>query len=378
MTPLLWRALLKHPLRHPWQLGLAILGIALGVAAVLAVDLANASARRGFDLTMSRVTGHATHQISGGSQGVPETVYRALRVERGGHRSAPVVTGHLPRADRPGQLLQILGVDPFAEAPFRAAAADTRGRKFDLRALLLEPGAALLPSALGDQITLQRGENRFILKRAGTLDGSEMDGLIVTDISTAQVLLGYAGRLSHIDLILPDGPAGEREAEALRAWLPDGLRVERSESRNQATADLSAAFSLNLLAMSLLALVVGAFLIYNAISFSVVQRRGLLGILRALGVSRREVFVGILGEALLLGVAGVILGSLLGIWIGSGLIHLVTRTINDFYYVLSVREFFIDPRSLAKGAGLGLAATLVAAWLPAREAAAVAPGAALS
>ncbi len=378
MTPLLWRALLKHPLRHPWQLGLAILGIALGVAAVLAVDLANASARRGFDLTMSRVTGHATHQISGGSQGVPETVYRALRVERGGHRSAPVVTGHLPRADRPGQLLQILGVDPFAEAPFRAAAADTRGRKFDLRALLLEPDAALLPSALGDRITLQRGENRFILKRAGTLDGSEMDGLIVTDISTAQVLLGYAGRLSHIDLILPDGPAGEREAEALRAWLPDGLRVEQSESRNQATADLSAAFSLNLLAMSLLALVVGAFLIYNAISFSVVQRRGLLGILRALGVSRREVFVGILGEALLLGLAGVILGSLLGIWIGSGLIHLVTRTINDFYYVLSVREFFIDPRSLAKGAGLGLAATLVAAWLPAREAAAVAPGAALS
>ncbi|MBL8260593.1 MAG: FtsX-like permease family protein [Candidatus Competibacteraceae bacterium] len=378
MTPLLWRALLKHSLRHPWQLALAILGIALGVAVVLAVDLANASARRGFELTMNRVTGRATHQITGGPQGVPEAFYRHLRVERGIQQIAPVVTGYLPRADRPGHLFQILGVDPFAEGPFRAAAADPTGKDFDLRSLLLDPDAALLPGALGDHLTLQRGENRFILKRAGTLEGSELNGLIIADISTAQVLLGYAGRLSHIDVILPDGPAGERRADELRARLIDGLRLERSDMRNQATADLSAAFSLNLLAMSLLALVVGAFLIYNAISFAVVQRRGLLGILRALGVSRREIFAGILGEALLLGLAGSLLGSLLGVWIGSGLIHLVTRTINDFYYVLNVRDFLIDPWSLAKGVALGLTATLVAAWLPAREAAAVAPGAAMS
>ena len=130
--------------------------------------------------------------------------------------------------------------------------------------------------------------------------------------------------------------------------------------------------------MSLLALVVGTFLIYNAMSFSVVQRRSLLGMLRALGVSRRELFIGVLGEALLLGLAGVLLGGLLGLWIGSGLVHLVTRTINDLYYVLSVREFLIDPGSLAKGVALGLLATLAAAWLPAREAADAPPGAALS
>ncbi|MFO7641030.1 MAG: ABC transporter permease, partial [Candidatus Competibacteraceae bacterium] len=118
--------------------------------------------------------------------------------------------------------------------------------------------------------------------------------------------------------------------------------------------------------------------IYNAITFSVVQRRPLLGMLRALGVSRRELFVGVLGEALLLGVIGTALGVVLGIWLGSGLVHLVTRTINDLYYVLSVREFFITPGSLAKGVGLGLLATLAAAWLPAREAADAPPGAVLS
>jgi putative ABC transport system permease protein len=377
MTPLFRRALFRHPLRHPWQLGLAILGIALGVAVVVAVDLANASARRGFDLATSRITGPATHRITGGSQGIPETLYARLRVERGIGPASPVVTGYLPRADQAGQLWQILGIDPFAESPFRDPATVT-GRDFDLRGLLLDSNAALLPERLEAPVTLRRGELRFTLKRAGTLVGPEMEGLIITDISTAQTLLGRPGRLSHIDLILPAGPAGERLAADLRAWLPPDLSLARPSERDRATANLSAAFSLNLTAMSLLALVVGMFLIHNAMTFAVVQRRALLGLLRALGVSRRELFVGVLSEAFLLGLVGTLLGGLLGLWLGSGLVSLVTRTINDLYYVLSVREFFIDPWSLAKGAALGLLATLAAAWLPAREAADAPPGLTLS
>ncbi len=376
MTPLFWRALLRHPLRHPWQLGLAILGIALGVAVVLAVDLANASARRSFDRAMNRVTGHATHRIVGEAQGIPETVYTRLRLERGIRLAGPVVTGYLAQTDPPGSLLQILGIDPFAEAPFRDPISATGD--LNLRALLLNPEAALLPRTLGEQVTLRRGDQHFTLQRSGTLNGPELDGLIITDISTAQTLLGRAGRLSYIDLILPEGSSGDRLTAELRAWLPPDLRLEQPHARNQATADLSAAFSLNLTAMSLLALVVGMFLIYNAITFSVVQRRTLLGMLRALGISRHELLIGILGEALLLGLAGTLLGGLLGLWIGSGLVHLVTRTINDLYYVLSVREFFIEPWSLAKGLALGLLATLAAAWLPACEAANAVPSAVLS
>ncbi|MFZ1326419.1 MAG: ABC transporter permease [Candidatus Contendobacter sp.] len=378
MTPLYWRALWRHPWHHPWQLALAVLGIALGVAVVLAVDLANASARRSFELAMNRLTGHATHRLVGGPRGVPEDLYVRLRLEQGLRLAAPVVTGTLPRADQTGQVLHILGVDPFAEAPFRQPVADFTGDAFDLRALLLRPDAALLPTRLGEQVTLRRGEHRFTLQRVGILAGPELDGLVITDLSTAQALLGLAGRLSQIDLILPEGATGESAAAALRAWLPPEIRLERSAQRNQATAELSAAFTLNLTAMSLLALVVGMFLIYNAMSFSVVQRRALLGLLRALGVSRRELLLGILGEALLLGLAGVLLGGLLGLWLGSGLVHLVTRTINDLYYLLSIREFFIDPWSLAKGAMLGLLATLAAAWLPALEAASAPPGLALS
>ena len=376
--PLFWRALLRYPLWHPWQLGLTVLGIALGVAVVLAVDLANASARHSFELAMNRITGHATHRLVGGPQGLTETLYTQLRVEHGFQLAAPVVTGYLPDANQPGQQLQILGIDPFAEAPFRDFAADLSGTDFDLRTLLLHPNAALLPEALGAELSLKRGDQRLTLYRAGSLRGAAFEGLIVTDIATAQALLNRPGRLSHIDLILPTGPTGERIAAELRAWLPAGVRLEQPAERNRVTADLSAAFSLNLSAMSLLALMVGMFLIYNAISFSVVQRRPLLGMLRALGISRRELFVGVLGEALLLGLAGTLLGGILGIWLGSGLVHLVTRAINDLYYVLSIRELTIAPWSLAKGAALGLLATLAAAWLPAREAADTPVGAVLS
>lgn len=180
--------------------------------------------------------------------------------------------------------------------------------------------------------------------------------MIITDISTAQSLLGKTGRLSHLDLILhrmalrvngkrrscgPGYPQrrgwNDRRSTTIRPLpisAPPFAELDRDEPAGAGGRHV--------------------ILIYNAISFSVVQRRALLGLLRALGVSRRELFIGILGEALLLGLAGTLLGGLLGLRLGSGLVHLVTRTINDLYYVLSVREFFLDPGSLAKGAALGI------------------------
>jgi len=378
MKPLLWRSLLRHLIRHPWQLVLSVLGIALGVAVVLAVDLANASARRGFALSMEQVTGRATHRIVGGPQGVPEAFYTRLRVDLGWREAAPVVTGYAALADQPGQLVQVLGVDAFAEAPFRSHLDGVSTAGGTLTALLTEPDAALLPSNVGQPATLQAGDRRLTLRAVGQLDAAILAGLIITDIGTAQALFGKQGWLSHIDLLIPPGATGAQAINDLEKWLPPDLKLEPAAARNQATADLSAAFSLNLTAMSLLALLVGMFLIYNTMTFAVVQRRALLGRLRALGVSRREIFTVVLSEALLLGLAGTLLGGLLGLWLGSTLVHLVTRTINDLYYVVSVRDFSIAPLSLIKGAGLGLLATLAAAWLPALEAADAPPAATLS
>jgi putative ABC transport system permease protein len=128
--------------------------------------------------------------------------------------------------------------------------------------------------------------------------------------------------------------------------------------------------------MSLLAILVGGFLIYNTLTFSVLQRRRLLAIKRMLGMTQRQLFGLVLSEALVLGLIGTLLGLLLGWALGQGLIRLVTRTINDLYFVLTVTEMLPTPWSFVKGATVGLAASLLAALGPATEAAGTSPVAA--
>ena len=135
------------------------------------------------------------------------------------------------------------------------------------------------------------------------------------------------------------------------------------------------AFTTNLQAMSLLALLVGALLIYGAMSFAVLQRRAILGVLRALGATRRDVLGIVLGEAAVLGLAGTACGLLLGTLIGRGLIGLVSRTINDLYFVVAVNEVTVPGGTLLKALGVGLGTALIAALLPALDAAARAPAA---
>ena len=91
---ILGRASRHYLRRHPWLLSLSILGVALGVAVVVAVDLANESARRAFLLSVEALSGRATHEIVGGPLGLPEALYRNLRVKQGVRLSAPVVEGY--------------------------------------------------------------------------------------------------------------------------------------------------------------------------------------------------------------------------------------------------------------------------------------------
>ena len=79
----------------------------------------------------------------------------------------------------------------------------------------------------------------------------------------------------------------------------------------------------------------------------------------------------------MIGVIGTLLGMLGGIFIGSFLVHLVTRTINDLYFVVSVRELSVAPSSLLKGVFLGVGGTLIAALAPAVEATSAPPRAVL-
>lgn len=377
MSPLLHRSSWRHLLGHPWQTVLAILGIAIGVAIVVAVDMANASARRAFALSIEHIAGRATHQIVGGPSGIDEVLYTRLRTAWGVRNAAPVVEGYVRVR---GETLHLLGLDTFAEAPFRAAATRLEGPA--LAELLTEPDTLALPEgfarqhgiAAGSRIEATVGGATRELRVAGTLaagpgqSGTAPTGIAVADIATAQELLGRVGRLDRIDLVLDAA-----EEAALRDRLPAGVTLLQAEARTHTLFELTRAFHTNLTAMSLLALVVGGFLIYNAMTFSVLQRRPTLANLRLLGVTRGEVLKLVLAEALVLGLAGTLLGLLAGYAIAHGLLRLVTRTINDLYFVLSVTGLHPTPAEWLTGLVLGLGVTLLAALGPALEAARTSP-----
>ena len=408
-APVLVKTGWRYLLRHPWQSVLMIVGIALGVAVVVAVDLANASASRAFDLSAAAVTGKTTHQIEGGPQGLDDDLYAALLQAGLGVPLAPVVADYAVSPQLGGRPLQLLGVDPFAEAPFRdylarAPQADPAGAPAaaqgggpagpalpGLTAFLAQPGALLVSASLAERYSLSVGQPltleisgriqpAFIaglVQPADELGRRALDGLLLADISTAQELTGRVGRLDRIDLLLPEQQAPAL-TERLAAVLPEGARLSTIRQQNDTVQQMTAAFRVNLTALSLLALVVGMFLIYNTITFSVVQRRPLFGTLRCLGVTRQEVFILVLSEALVTGLAGSLLGLLLGVVMGQGAVRLVTQTINDLFFVVTVSGVQIDLFSLVKGLLLGVGATLLTAAPPAWEAASSPPRLALS
>src|SRR5687767_12794405 len=145
IPPLLVRASARHYRRHPWQFGLAGLGIALGVALAVGIDLAAASVRRAFALATEAVSGRATHAIVGGPRGLPEGLYRTLRVEQAMRGLSPFVGGPATIADRRGEVVQNVGIDPFADEGSRPQTAwRSPAVREALPALLTRPGAAVI------------------------------------------------------------------------------------------------------------------------------------------------------------------------------------------------------------------------------------------
>lgn len=387
---ILWRAGFRYLLKHPLQIVFAVIGVALGVSVVVAIDLANSSAERAFSLSADALVGRTTHVIVGNADGLPEETYKTIRVDGNWRNSAPVIEGYAAVTDQPELTLKLVGVDPFAEDRFRKYTPSIDSQ-VDLGRFLTEPGASLVTEQtaaslgldIGDRLSLAVNGNSYETTIIGFLRAPEqvtltaLANLVVLDISSAQQMLSQHGRLSRIDLIIPDDRDEADTLRQLRSLLPGAAEIIPANSRAKTMAQMTRAFQLNLTALSLLALVVGMFIIYNTMTFSILQRRALLGALRTLGVTRNEIFIMVLFEALLVGALGSVLGLALGVMLANGLLSVVTRTINDLYFVLNVQNLFITPLSIAKGLLLGLGATLLAAFVPALEAARTSPRAVL-
>lgn len=378
MTRTLLLTGLRDLVRRPLHTGLMVVGVALGVAVVVAIDLANTSSRRGFERSAEAITGRATHQVLGGPSGLPQDVLRRIRVEAGVRASAPVVEGYAVALDLDRQPLRLLGLDPLSDRPFHDHVGTLDGP--GLARFFVDPRAAVVGSAMaarhglriGTPLRLRVQDRIETLAVAGIAHGGEqeqaLEALVLIDVGVAQKLFRMGDRLSRIDLI-----ASEADLARIRSVLPPGARVAPASEQAATVGQLTDAFQLNLTALSLLALVVGMFLIHNTVTFSVVQRRVVIGTLRLLGATPAQAFGLVLLETAAASAVGASLGVALGWLLGQGAVRLVTRTINDLYYVLSVTGAPLTAWTAMKGALLGVGAGTLSALAPALEASRVEP-----
>ena len=381
MSRLLVKASARHLGRHPWLVILCIVGIAIGVAVVLGIHIAGRSAQQSFVRSAEAVTGRATHAVVGGSQGVPDSVYTRIRVDAGWDLAAPRIEADvIGPAGRP---LRLLGIDPLAEAPFRTYLSPGTDAVPSAQRLLGEPATAWVSRDTATTLGIEPGQ-RFLVSHGTRTAELELIGLlavndalgqraltdvVVVDVASAQEALGRLGTVDRIDLRI-DHTADEQR---IRAVLPPGVALVPAGTAASQLRQMTAAFDLNLRALSLLALLVGMFLIYNTTTFLVVQRRGLWGSLRAVGVGRGQLFALVLGEVALVATLGSVVGVILGIALAHGLVDLVTQTISDLYYSVSVRHLEVGAPVAMLGVAVGLVTALVAAVVPAWEAAGIAP-----
>jgi putative ABC transport system permease protein len=384
------RALVLRPLIHEkLRTVLTVLGIAVGVAVVVAIQLANQSALRAFRESVDAVAGRANYQIAGESGLLDEKLLLRLQWlwDRGG-RFAPVID--IEGIMEPSQLpIRLLAVDLLSDLHFRdyryasvltaSQTADAGGATPYLE--LFRSDSVILPApfarehgiVIGDPIVLNFAGRSSRMVVRGLLEAkgpaTAFNGSIaICDIAAAQTSFGWRGQLSRIDLLVP-----EDLAPAVARQLPPGTRIERPSRRNERVERMLRAFRVNLFALAGVALLVGMFLVYNTVLISILRRRHDVGVLKTLGVSPRQIFTAFVGEGLLFGVIGSILGIALGNAMAAAILGLVGRTINALYVTSQPQSVQLTPRVFITGIAVGTILSLLSAMQPAIEAAQVRP-----
>ena len=200
-----------------------------------------------------------------------------------------------------------------------------------------------------------------------------MQNVIITDISVAQNITNSNGILTRIDI---SSVYDQNEKIALDKWfslLPSGVQLIPSYTYSEARKSITKSFDTNLLALSLLALLVGLYLIYNMMTFSIHRRKNLFGTLRAIGVTKNEIFFLVLVEGLLIGLIGAIFGIMLGILLAYFLLGLISSTINYQFFSSSPNSIALDITIIYQALILGISGSIVSVLIPAWSASRIQP-----
>lgn len=394
MRALVRSVALRRVRLEPGRTALLVAGIALGVSVFVAVRALNETAVATIGQVGEVATGGAALVVDGGAGGVPLELVPDLRAVDGVRAAAPIVTRFArdaapgqdaPAASTAGRVL-VLGLDLLDPAAREVAAAREVGVFVDPAAITMSRPAIVAASFARRRGLLPRGSFELFTasgRQAFTVAGvfepkgpaAEVTGgdLVVLPLPLALEAFGPAGRADRVAVALEEGADADAVAARLRAVAGEGLRVAAPGAEGLAPHALLGTMRLGLTIASLLALVVGQFLIYNAMSIAVVRRRPELGVLRAVGATRAQLALLLLSEAAAFGVIGSALGVGLGALLAEGARDLVNAQVSQLYATLDARRVRLDDLTLALGLVAGPLATVLASIPPVVSALTVSP-----
>jgi putative ABC transport system permease protein len=362
---------------------LTAIGIVLGVGIVFGVITLSDTMSSTFRDLYSRAFGAAdiTITTAGGSGTLAEGVVEKVRGYEGVESAAPRLSLPasliLDREQANGlpevQSMRLFGVEP--ESAALATGFDlTQGRFPESgKEITLDGGSAESAGLeVGDKVTLgtPRGPERLDLVGILRIPGGSFGGFGfgMAPLPYAQKAFEDPGRISGIAVEAADGTPVPELRERLDRGLGEGLQAERSETRTQEMTSQLQGFRISLLFFAGTALFVGAFLVFNALSMTILERTRELGMLRALGSTRTMIARSVIAEALILGLLGSTLGVLFGYGMAKCLVYLFGRA-----FLFQITELVLSPFALVSAIVVGVAVTAVAALYPALRASRVSP-----
>jgi putative ABC transport system permease protein len=389
----------RNLVRRKSRTALTVTGIVLGVAVVLAVSVTNASTLASIHRIFDEGAGRAELTVI--SSSVSDAAFqgsalgRASRVA-GVSQVAPVVTHRTllaADADSWGLSMSVagtsttndlllFGVDPAIDRSVRdysiVSGSFLPGDRRAYAAVLVEDYARDKKLVVGKDLIILTPDGEESLRIVGLIKkegvGLQNGGAVaVVPMGAVQALYGLGSDLTQIDVLAQADVAGspyrlEELKGRLATTLGDGYQVLYPAARGRVVSQMLASYQLGLNFFRAVALFVGAFLIYNTFTMTVVERTREIGMLRTLGATQTQVASLVLLEAGVLGGIGSLLGSVFGIVLARGLSHTMASVA-----ATQIAQLDIPPSGLLTSMLLGLGVTLVSASLPAWRARNVSP-----
>ncbi len=378
---------LKHFRLRKAQIFMAAAGICLGVTAIVSIGMINKSVLFSFEDSFNRVTGKAKLQITGAQSGFPETLVEKVQGVEGVEYAVPVIeTDGLLVAGKE-RAIMIMGIDVLLDSQVREYSLSGDSADVpDPLLFLAKRDSILVTKTMADRegfvidqkIQVQTVDGIKSLRIRGIMNpegpAKAMGGnMAIMDIFAAQMAFGKDGRVDRIDVSLREGTDLETVRKAIVNALPQGYMVDTPVGRTKQVEEMIARFQKGLDLISYLSIFVGMYLIYNAVSISVVNRRKEIGILRALGCLRRDIILLFLGEIFIISVIASLLGVGLGLLLADSLVGAFGKVVSETYVRTSVSGIHFTWFYPVLGLMSGIFASLTAALFPARTSSLISP-----